>query len=160
MWQTLDLKPDDEIIMQSLTFTADGFCLKQSGAKIVFADCEPGKFTISIEDIKRKITKKTKVISPTHLHGYAPDMNLLKKICDKHNIILVEDCSQAIGGKFKGKMLGSFGDYNIHSFHNKMIASGEGGMMTTNNINIAQRRLWQKANQIYDEFEKKRLRIC
>ena len=139
LWQTLDLKPDDEIIMQSLTFTADGFCLKQSGAKIIFADCEPGKFTISIEDIKRKITKKTKVISPTHLYGYAPDMNLLKKICDKHNIILVEDCSQAIGGKFKGKMLGSFGDYNIHSFHNKMIASGEGGMMTTNNKKIAER---------------------
>ena len=60
MWETLGLKPGDEIIMQSLTFTADGFALKMSGAKIIFADCEPNSFCIDIEDIKKKLQKKLK----------------------------------------------------------------------------------------------------
>lgn len=139
MWNTLDLKPGDEIIMQSLTFSADGFALKMSGAKIVFADCEPDSFCISIEDIKKKITKKTRVISPTHLYGFPAQMDELKKICIQNKIFLVEDCSQSTGSKFKNKMLGSFGDYNVHSFHNKLIASGEGGMITTNNKKIAEK---------------------
>jgi len=139
LWKTLNLRPGDEIIMQSLTFSADGFALKQSGAKIVFADCEPGRFCVSIQDIKKKITRKTRVISPTHLYGFSAEMDELRKLCSKKNIYLVEDCSQATGSKFKGKMLGSFGDYNIHSFHNKLIASGEGGMVTTNNKKFAQK---------------------
>ena len=137
--ETLNLKPGDEVIMQSLTFSADGFAMKQSGAKIVFADCERERFNISIDDIKRKITKRTKIIIPTHLYGYSTDMNELRKICNKKKIYLVEDCSQATGSKFKGKMLGSFGDFNIHSFHNKLIASGEGGMVTTNNKKLAKK---------------------
>tara|TARA_B100001741_G_C16544119_1_gene595873 strand:+ start:936 stop:2045 length:1110 start_codon:yes stop_codon:yes gene_type:complete len=139
LWETLNLKPGDEVIMQSLTFSADGFAMKQSGAKIVFADCERERFNISIDDIKRKITKRTKIIIPTHLYGYSTDMNELRKICNKKKIYLVEDCSQATGSKFKGKMLGSFGDFNIHSFHNKLIASGEGGMVTTNNKKLAKK---------------------
>ena len=66
-------------------------------------------------------------------------MDELRKICDDNKIFLVEDCSQSTGSKFKNKMLGSFGDYNIHSFHNKLIASGEGGMITTNNKKIAKK---------------------
>ncbi len=139
MWDTLNLKPGDEIIMQSLTFSADGFALKMSGAKIIFADCEPNSFCIDIEDVKKKITKKTKVISPTHLYGYPAKMDELKKICVQKKIFLVEDCSQSTGSKYKNKMLGSFGDYNVHSFHNKLIASGEGGMITTNNRKIAEK---------------------
>ena len=103
--ETLNLKPGDEVIMQSLTFSADGFAMKQSGAKIVFADCERERFNISIDDIKRKIKKRTKIIIPTHLYGYSTDMNELRKICNKKKIYLVEDCSQATGSKFKGKML-------------------------------------------------------
>lgn len=139
LWKTLNLKLGDEIIMQSLTFSADGFALKQSGAKIIFADCEPKSFCISLDDVKKKISKKTKVISPTHLYGYSADMDKLRELCSERNIYLVEDCSQSTGSKFKGKMLGSFGDYNIHSFHNKLIASGEGGMITTNSRKFAEK---------------------
>lgn len=139
LFQTLKLKKGDEVIMQSLTFSADGFAMLQSGAKIVFVDCMPGKFTISPEEVKKKITKRTKIISPTHLYGYPAEMDKLKKLCKGRNIYLVEDCSQATGTKYKGKMVGSIGDFNIHSFHNKLIASGEGGMITTNNTKLAKR---------------------
>jgi perosamine synthetase len=139
LFKTLNLKKGDEVIMQSLTFSADGFALLQSGAKIIFADCKPGKFTVDLEDITKKITKKTKVISPTHLYGFPADMDKLKRLCKQKKIYLVEDCSQSTGTKYKGKMVGSFGDFNIHSFHNKLIASGEGGMITTNSSKLAKR---------------------
>ena len=135
---TLQLKEGDEVILQSLTFTADAFAMHQSGAKIVFADCSDNKFTISPEDVK-KITSKTKIISPTHLYGRPAEMNELKKICDEKGIYLVEDCCQATGAKYKDKMVGSIGHYNFHSFHNKLIASGEGGMITTNDKKLAER---------------------
>ena len=77
------------------------------------------------------------MICPTHLYGFPADLDSLKRICKKKKIYLVEDCSQASGTKYKGKKVGSFGDFNIHSFHNKLIASGEGGMITTNNKNLA-----------------------
>ncbi len=136
---TLGIKPGDEVIIQSLTFTADAFAMHQSGAKIVFADCSKDRFTISPEDVKKKITKKTKIISPTHLYGRAAEMTELKEICDSNNIYLVEDCCQATGAKYNNKMLGSIGHFNFHSFHNKLIASGEGGMITTNYKNLAER---------------------
>ena len=139
LFKTLNLKKGDEVIMQSLTFSADGFALLQSGAKIIFVDCKPGKFTIDLDDIKKKITKKTKVICPTHLYGFPADIEKLKKLCKQKKVYLVEDCSQSTGTKYKGKMVGSFGDFNIHSFHNKLIASGEGGMITTNNFKLAKR---------------------
>ncbi len=136
---TLKIKQGDEVILQSLTFTADAFAMHQSGAKIVFADCSKNKFTISPEDVKKKITNKTKIISPTHLYGRPAEMTELKKICDDRGIYLVEDCCQATGAKYKDKMVGSIGHYNFHSFHNKLIASGEGGMITTNDKNLADR---------------------
>ena len=139
LFQTLKLNKGDEVIMPALTFSADGYALMQSGAKLIFADTYPGSFCINIEDVLKKITKKTKLIFPTHLYGFPSDIGRLKKICLKNKIYLVEDCSQAIGSIFKKKKLGSFGDLNIHSFHNKLIASGEGGMITTNNRKLAKR---------------------
>jgi len=137
--QTLQLEKEDEIITQSLTFSAVGFAMKQSGVKIVFADCSENKFTLSPEDVKRKITNKTKIIIPTHLYGRPAEMDELKKICDKNNIYLVEDCCQAVGAIYKNKKVGSIGHFNIFSFHNKGVASGEGGMITTNDKHLAER---------------------
>ena len=139
LFKTLNLKKGDEVIMPALTFSADGFALLQSGAKLVFVDCSPKSFCMDINAVIRKITKKTKMICPTHLYGFPADLDSLKRICKKKKIYLVEDCSQASGTKYKGKKVGSFGDFNIHSFHNKLIASGEGGMITTNNKNLAKR---------------------
>lgn len=137
--QTLKLKEDDEIITQSLTFSAVGFAMKQSGSKIIFADCSKNRFTLSPEDVRKKITRKTKVINPTHLYGRPAEMDELKEICDKQNIYLVEDCCQAVGAKYKNKMVGSIGHFNFYSFHNKTIATGEGGMITTNDKLLAER---------------------
>ena len=136
---TLQIKEGDEVILQSLTFTADAFAMHQSGAKIVFADCSKDKFTISPDDVRKKITKKTKIVSPTHLYGRPAEMDELRHICDQNNIYLIEDCCQATGAKYKNKMVGSIGHFNFHSFHNKLIASGEGGMITTNDKNLAER---------------------
>ena len=66
-------------------------------------------------------------------------MDALREICDENNIYLIEDCCQAMGSKYKNKMVGSIGDFNFYSFHNKLIASGEGGMITTNDKNLADR---------------------
>ena len=136
---TLQIKEGDEVILQSMTFTADAFAMKQNGARIIFADCSKDRFTICPEDVKKKITKKTKIISPTHLYGRPAEMDELKKICDNNNIYLIEDCCQATGAKYKNKMVGSIGHFNFHSFHNKLIASGEGGMITTNDRDLAVR---------------------
>lgn len=139
LFKTLKLKKDDEVIMPALTFSADGFALLQSGAKLIFVDCFPNSFCMDTNAVIKKITKKTKIICPTHLYGFPADLDNLKKVCKKNKIYLVEDCSQASGTKYKGKKVGSFGDFNIHSFHNKLIASGEGGMITTNNKRLAKR---------------------
>lgn len=139
LFSTLKLKKDDEVIIQSLTFSADAFALKQSGAKIIFADSSKDQFSICPTDVEKKITNKTKIIMPTHLYGIPADIDKLLALCKKNNIYLVEDCSQATGAKYKNKMVGSMGDFNIHSFHNKLIASGEGGMITTNNKLFAER---------------------
>ena len=136
---TLQINEGDEVILQSLTFTADAFAMKQNGAKIIFADCSKDSFTICPEDVKKKITKKTKIISPTHLYGRPAEMDELKSICANNDIFLIEDCCQATGAKYKDKMVGSIGHFNFHSFHNKLIASGEGGMITTNDKNLALR---------------------
>ena len=136
---TLQIKPGDEVILQSLTFTADAWAMHQAGAKIIFADCAKDTFSIDPEDVRKKISKKTKIISPTHLYGRASKMDALREICDENNIYLIEDCCQAMGSKYKNKMVGSIGDFNFYSFHNKLIASGEGGMITTNDKNLADR---------------------
>lgn len=137
--KTLKLKKNDEVIMPALTFSADAFTLLQQELKIIFVDCSPNSFGIDVNQVKKKITKKTKVILPTHLYGYPVEIDKLKKICNEKKIYLVEDCSQASGTIYKKKRVGSFGDFNIHSFHNKLIASGEGGMITTNNSALAKR---------------------
>ena len=139
LFSTLKLQKDDEVIIQSLTFSADAFALKQSGAKIIFADSSKDQFTICPLDVEKKITKKTKIIIPTHLYGNPADLDKLLALSKKHNIYLVEDCSQASGAKYKNRMVGSMGDFNIHSFHNKLIASGEGGMITTNDKSLSDR---------------------
>ena len=136
---TLQIKPGDEVILQSLTFTADAWAMHQAGAKIIFADCAKDTFSIDPEDVRKKISKKTKIISPTHLYGRASKMDALREICDENNIYLIEDCCQAMGSKYKNKMVGSIGDFNFYSLHNKLIASGEGGMITTNDKNLADR---------------------
>ena len=136
----IGIKPDDEVIMPSYTFvsTANAFVLR--GAKIVFADSRqdhPGVDELLIETL---ITKKTKAIVVVHYAGVACDMEVLQRIANKYCLFLIEDAAQAINSFYKGKPLGSFGDFAAFSFHEtKNIMCGEGGMLVVNNEKFAAR---------------------
>ncbi len=137
--QTLNIGKGDEVIIPSLTFSADAFAVSQAGAKVIFVDCSPNRFNLDTEDVKKKITDKTKAIIPTHLFGRPAQMEELKEICEENDIFLIEDFSQAHGAKYKNQKVGGIGDLNVCSFHNKLISTGEGGIMTTNNKELAER---------------------
>ena len=125
-----DIKPGDEVIMPSYTFvsTADAFVLR--GAKIVFVDIEPKTMNIDVEKIERAITDKTKAIVPVHYAGVACDMDSIMAIAKRHNLVVIEDAAQAVKAFYKGKALGTIGDYGCYSFHEtKNYTMGEGGAL-------------------------------
>ena len=135
----LDIKEGDEIIVPSLTFVATANCVRYVGATPVFADITSREdLTISIEDIKRKITPRTKAIIPMHFAGYAADMEAIMSIAKEHNLKVIEDACHGPLSEYQGKKLGSIGDVGCFSFFsNKNISTGEGGMLITNSDEIA-----------------------
>lgn len=137
--RALNIKTNDEVIVPSLTFVATVSSVLYVGAKPVFADSiSLDNFNISPEDIERKITSKTKVIIVVHYGGYSCDMYQIKKIANKYNLYIVEDAAHAPGAEYKGKKCGTIGDASCFSFFaNKNIATGEGGMVVTNNDKLA-----------------------
>jgi perosamine synthetase len=133
----LGIKSDDEVIVPTLTYVASVNCISYIGAKPVFADCLEDSWQINPDDIKRKITKKTKAIILVHLYGHPCEMGEILKIAKKNNLFVIEDCSEAIGSRYKNNLVGTFGDIATFSFYgNKTITTGEGGMVVTNNFNF------------------------
>tara|TARA_B100000787_G_C16179145_1_gene290758 strand:- start:99 stop:1241 length:1143 start_codon:yes stop_codon:yes gene_type:complete len=125
----LNLKKGDEIILPDTTWVSCANAIKYVGAKPVFADIKADTWCIDPNDIKKKITKKTKAIMAVHLYGNVCDMNAIIKITKKYNLYLIEDCAESIGAKYNGKSVGSFGDISVFSFHGtKTMTTGEGGM--------------------------------
>ena len=123
-----DIKPGDEVIMPSYTFvsTADAFVLR--GAKAVFVDVRPDTMNIDENLIEDAITDKTRAIAPVHYAGVSCDMDKIMDIAKRHNLLVVEDAAQGIMSEYKGKALGTFGDYGCFSFHEtKNFSMGEGG---------------------------------
>ena len=123
-----DIKPGDEVIMPSYTFvsTADAFVLR--GAKAVFVDVRPDTMNIDENLIEDAITEKTRAIAPVHYAGVSCDMDKIMDIAKRHNLLVVEDAAQGIMSEYKGKALGTFGDYGCFSFHEtKNFSMGEGG---------------------------------
>lgn len=130
----LQLKPGDEVIVPSFTFVSTTNCVLRQGATPVFADIIPTTLTISIEDVQRRITQRTKAIIPVVYAGVAPEMNELMALARKHNIVVVEDAAQAIGAEYNGQPQGTIGDIGCFSFHEtKNLSTGEGGAFVTNN---------------------------
>ncbi len=131
----LKLKPSDEIIIPSHTYCASALPFIRYNAKIRWVDINKDDFTIDVEHLKKILNKKTKVIFAVHLYGLPCDINLIKKICRKRKIILIEDCAQSLGAKIKDKYVGTYGDMSIFSFHQQknMTTLGEGGMLVVNN---------------------------
>lgn len=125
-----DIKPGDEVIMPSYTFvsTADAFVLR--GAKAVFVDIRPDTMNIDENFIEAAITEKTKAIVPVHYAGVSCEMDTIMKIAKKHNLYVVEDAAQGIMSTYKGKALGTIGDFGCFSFHEtKNYSMGEGGAL-------------------------------
>ena len=143
----MDLKPGDEIIMPSFTFvsTTSPFILR--GAKLVFADSSADHPNMDMEKVEELITDKTKVLVIMHYGGVAMDMDKAVELAKKYNLILFEDVAHAIDSYYKGRPLGTFGDFAAFSFHEtKNVSCGEGGLLAVNN-----EKYFDKADIVWDK---------
>jgi len=132
----LGVKPGDEVITQSFTFIATVEAILELGAKPVVTEIDMS-LNMDPNDLENKITDKTKVIIPVHVAGVAAKMDKITEIAEKHNILILEDSAQVLGGTYNGKYLGTIGDAGIYSLDfGKVITTGEGGVLVTNNKDI------------------------
>ena len=130
----------DEVITTPITFAASANCALYCGAKPVFADINPETYNISPEAIRGKITEKTKAVVAVDFTGQAVEFDAIRKICDAHNLVLIEDGAHSIGTKYNGKSVGSLADMTIFSFHPvKTVTAGEGGAVLTNSKDLYDR---------------------
>ena len=128
------IKPGDEVITTPLTFAASANCVLYCGGHPVFADIDPETYNIDPESILSRITDRTKAVIAVDFTGQAVDHDRIRKICDEHHLIFIEDAAHAIATKYNGKQVGSLADMTCFSFHPvKTITGGEGGAITTNN---------------------------
>ena len=137
--RVLGIGQDDEVIIPSLTFIATGNAVLYVGATPVFADITSlDDFNISPQDISKKISGKTKAIIPVHYGGYPCNMDAIMEVARNHSLKVIEDAAHAPGAEYKGKKLGTIGDIGCFSFFaNKNLATGEGGMIVTNDDDLA-----------------------
>ena len=130
--ETLGICEGDEVIVPTFTYIASVSSIIYTGAKPVFVDSVKSTWQMDPEDIKRKITPKTKAIMAVHLYGHPCEMDEICKIAAEHNLFLIEDCAESFGSKYKDKHTGTFGHISTFSFYgNKTITTGEGGMVVT-----------------------------
>jgi perosamine synthetase len=132
------VKRGDEVIVPAYTWGGTISGLLQIGAIPVFADID-GTLTLDVDDVRSKITDKTKAVIAVHLFGHPCDMESLTAICSQNNLVLIEDCAQAFGAKINGQYVGSFGIGCFSFGYNKILSAGEGGMITTNSEEIYDR---------------------
>lgn len=136
----LEIDHGDEILVSTFTNMATFFAVHYQGAIPIPIDIEPDTLNINPALLESKITSKTKAIIVVHIYGHPVDMDPVIEIAKKHNLFVVEDAAEAHGALYKGKKIGSFGDINCFSFYaNKIITTGEGGMVVTNNKQLADR---------------------
>lgn len=143
---SLGIKGKDEVIIPDLTFVATANAVVYTGAKPIFVDIDPETWCIDPEAIKKAITRRTKAIIPVHLYGHPVDMKPVMEIAKKYDLYVIEDAAEAHGAEYRGKRVGGIGDAGIFSFYgNKIITTGEGGMITTNDM-----ILYEKAKYLRD----------
>ena len=136
--RALGLGPKDEVIVPTFSIIATANAVALTGATPIFTDCEPDHFTIDSDRIESLITEKTRAVLPTHIYGHLCRMDKILKVADLHDLWIVEDAAEAFGAHCAGKKAGAFGDGAAFSLYaNKMITTGEGGMITTDNPDLA-----------------------
>ncbi len=144
---SLGIGPGDEVILPSFNFSSGAVAILRSGARPVFADIDKETFCVDPRSIGRAITSRTKAIMVVHYAGHACDMDAILKLAKKYNCKIIEDAAHAIGGKYKGRSLGTIGDIGCFSFHGtKNIVTGEGGAFVTND-----RKIFEKAEIIREK---------
>ncbi|XOU94210.1 MAG: DegT/DnrJ/EryC1/StrS family aminotransferase [Candidatus Kerfeldbacteria bacterium] len=137
---TAGVKRDDEIITTPMTFAATANTILHVGAKPVFIDVKRDTMNIDVSKIEKKITRKTKAIMPVHMAGRPCDMDKIMKIAKRHKLVVIEDAAHAIGASYKGKKIGTIGDYTVFSFYvTKNLVTGEGGMVASKDKDIINR---------------------
>ncbi len=135
---TLGVGRGDEVIIPTFTMIATANAVTYTGAKPVLVDSEPNTWNINVKKMEEKITHRTKVIMPVHTYGHPADMDKILDIAKKYNLYVVEDAAEAHGSEYQGRKIGSMGDIACFSFYaNKIITTGEGGMLTTDNEEMA-----------------------
>jgi len=136
----LGIKENDEVIIPDLTFVADANAVLACNAKPVIADINKENFFLSISNVKKNITKKTKAIIPVHIYGQVCNIEEILDIAKDHNLKVVEDCAHAVGTFHKSKHVGTLGNTGCFSFYpTKNITTAEGGMVTTNSKDVAEK---------------------
>ena len=141
--------PGDEVITTPITFAASANCALYCGATPVFADINPETYNIDPADIERKITDKTKAVVAVDFTGQAVEVDAIRAICDKHNLIFIEDGAHSIGTNYNGKPIGALADMTTFSFHPvKTVTGGEGGAVLTNDEAIYEKLLLYRSHGI------------
>lgn len=136
----LGIDKGDEIILPTLTIISCAAAIVRSGAIPIVVDCDPLTWNMDVAQVEAKITRKTKCIMVVHIYGLPVDMDPILELASRYGLRIIEDAAEAIGLKYKGKPCGSFGDISAFSFYpNKLITTGEGGMLVTNDDRLAER---------------------
>jgi len=138
--QCLDLKAGDEVITSTLNFCAVANMVRLCGAVPVLVDCDPDSLTLSVEGARAAMTPRTRAIFANNFAGHASDLAALREICDENNLVLLDDACHGLGGRYRGHYIGNQADLTCFSFHpSKVVTTGEGGAVTTQQAEWAQR---------------------
>lgn len=142
----LGIGPGDEVLVPDLTFAASANAVLYTGARPVLVDVNAETWTIDPDAAEAAITPSTRAIMPVHLYGHPADMDALREIAGRHDLLLIEDAAEAVGARYRGEVVGSFGDAACFSFFgNKIITTGEGGMVV-----FARHEDWERARMLRD----------
>jgi perosamine synthetase len=134
----IGIRDGDEVILPTMTFAASGEVIFYFGARPVLVDCLPDSFQLDPEQVERKITSRTRAILPVHFAGAPCDLDPICDLAKRHNLKVIEDAAHALPARYKGRMVGTLGDITCFSFYaTKTLTTGEGGMVTTDNLDYA-----------------------
>jgi len=144
---TLNIGKKDEVIIPAFTMIATANVVAYTGAKLVLVDAEPDTWNVDVSKIEEKLTRHAKAIMPVHTYGHPVDMDPVLELAEKHGLYVVEDAAEAHGAAYKGRRTGSIGNMGCFSFYaNKIITTGEGGMIVTNNEELAEKAKWLRGH--------------
>lgn len=151
---SLGIKAGDEVLLPSFTFVATANAVVSVGAKPIFVDILKENYTMDPLDLKKKITKKSKVVIPVHLYGNVAYIKEISEIAKRHSLDVIEDAAQSMGSSYKGRQTGTFSEIGCFSLYAaKVMTSGEGGFITTNNKKIWEKLLMIRNHGMVDGYD-------